>query len=340
MRRRTLMKTSGCWCGVGVNPSLSAAADICLYDKSIRKLIIVSGSDFSAPAYPSSVYSPVGVVVVPGTHNVYGDGSCGVMSLKGMSFSTPDTGSTSEQEMCWGWNAKDILKPKNYNAVPSLGSMDGDVYDTIQGTKDKGCLPSDNILTGKDCPHDTDLKYYTETDSLFCYIPSPYNDDDTRNPMYYQTSSPSNTSNALSDFDGVGNTKIITDLATGQYYWKTESTITNSYDRNYYPAACCCWRYHTDGTSQGQWYLPACGELGYIIPKFSQIQKSIRALISAYGDSVGVTLGSSIYSSYNYWSSSEGGNMDAMSVARQYGYVRLLSKSKKYYVRAWLRVGA
>ena len=139
----------------------------------------------------------------------------------------------------------------------------------------------------------------------------------------------------MSDFDDKNNTKIITDLATGQSDWKTASSITNSSDANYYPAACCCWRYHTDGTKQGQWYLPACGELGYIMPKFKQIQTSINALISAYGNSVGVQL-----ESYPYWSSSENYYSNVNIINLGYGYVSNAYKSSAYYVRAWLRVGA
>ena len=139
----------------------------------------------------------------------------------------------------------------------------------------------------------------------------------------------------MSDFDGVGNTKILTGFATAED-WKTASSITNNYMGNYYPAACCCWRYHTDGTKQGQWYLPACGELGYIMPKFNQIDQSISALISAYGDSVGVQLDSS----YSYWSSSEYSNDNARRVCTSNGRVDYDTKSFNYYVRAWLRVSS
>lgn len=100
MRRRTLLKANSS--GGGIEPSLSAAADVCLYEKSSDSLIIVPGGQFSASAYPSTNYSPVGVVVVPGSHNVYGDGSCGVMSIKAMNCSSASTGSDSESNIYWG----------------------------------------------------------------------------------------------------------------------------------------------------------------------------------------------------------------------------------------------
>ena len=79
MRRRTLLKTTS---GGGINPSDSSPCDLCFYDRTTDSLIIVAGDAWNRSTYPSSRYVPIGVVVVPGTHNVYGDGSCGVMSLK------------------------------------------------------------------------------------------------------------------------------------------------------------------------------------------------------------------------------------------------------------------
>lgn len=55
-----------------------------------------------------------------------------------------------------------------------------------------------------------------------------------------------------------------------------------------YPAASCCEMFYTEGTSQGDWYLPSCGELGYIMPRFNKIQEAIQKMITAYGSSVGV----------------------------------------------------
>jgi hypothetical protein len=62
-------------------------------------------------------------------------------------------------------------------------------------------------------------------------IPSPYLEDGSRNPSYYTNDTskyPGLSANCLSDFDGVGNTAVITAVATGQTDWKTASAITNS----------------------------------------------------------------------------------------------------------------
>lgn len=86
----------------GISPSESSSCDICLYDKTNDKLIIVKGDMWNIETYPSSKYSPVGIVLIPGTHNVYGDGSCCVMSLKEMNCNTPNRGSITYYKMYWG----------------------------------------------------------------------------------------------------------------------------------------------------------------------------------------------------------------------------------------------
>ena len=253
MRRRTLLKTTS---GGGVDPSKSAPCDLCFYDRTTDSLIIVAFDAWNSLTYPSSRYVPIGVVVVPGIHDVYGDGSCGVMSLKAMSCVSPDSGSTSYQEMYWGGYGDDISLP-NLTQVPTGNTSNG----IPTGSKSSACLPSDQFIASGDvqCAHDTDAYYRYSSNTP---IPSPYLTDGSRNPGYYQTSSPSSSSNALADFDGIGNSQVLWDLATSQSDWKTASSITNNSSSGYYPPACCCWRYHTEGTSQGDWYLPACGELG------------------------------------------------------------------------------
>ena len=265
------------------------------------------------------------MVVVPGRHNVYGDGSCGVMSLKEMDYNSPDSGSTSHQVMYWGGEGDDISLP-NLNQVPNGNTSNG----IPTGQNARGALPSDKF-SGPQCAHDTDVSYY---DTSYTPTPSPYLTDGSRNPGYYQTTSPSSSNNALADFDGIGNSQVLWGLATSQSSWKTASSITNDSGSGYYPAACCCWRYHTEGTSQGDWYLPACGELGYIMPPFNKINEAIGKMRTAYGSSVGVELDTSS----GYWSSTEYDSDSTRDVVTRFGEVSIYSKFNNY-VRAFLRVG-
>lgn len=321
MRRRTLLTTSGI-----------APCDLCFYDRTTDSLIIVAGDAWNSSTYPSSRYVPIGVVVVPRSHNVYGDGSCGVMSLKPMNCSTPATGGISEQGMFWGVHGTDISSLPNLNQAPIVGSGSnaGDASSTIIGQSIYAYLPSDKFSAVR-CPHDTDAYYYNSSSS-YNQAPSPYLTDGSRNPAYYQTTSPLSSNNCLADFDGRGNTnKIIIQRGSKDYSsWKP--TYNAKAD---YPPASCCDMFYTDGTQQGDWYLPAMGELGYIIPPFNRINEAITKMRNAYGSSVGITLSASNH----YWSSSEYDNERARSADTSNGYISFSYKVNHFsYVRAWLRV--
>lgn len=220
----------------------------------------------------------------------------------------------------------------NYDNVCYVEDESGIIHETVQGTSIITYLPSD-AFGGLNNPYDTDTWYY-QNDSTFC-APSPYKEDDSRNPEYYRTSSPSDSTNALSDFKGKENTKILTDLATAQSDWKTASSIENQWASGYYPAACCCWRYHTEGTKQGDWYLPSMGELGYIMPKYNKINETITKLINGYDESdVGVILARKI----EYWSSSECFDLEARIIDPFIGTVDTTNMSYAWCARACLRV--
>lgn len=261
-------------------------------------------------------YTPIGVEVIPAEHDVYGTGQAGVMSLAEMDSSTPDVGSSERKTLYWGGFNVDTSLP-NYN---NINLVDGTVA-TI------AYLPSDK-LTGT-TSLDGVSKYYTASSNA----PSPYNADGSRNEAYYTTAY--SAVNALSDFDGVSDTKVLTDLATSQSDWKTATTIYNNSGAGYYPAACCCWRFHTTGTDQGQWYLPACGELGYVINRISAINTTINKVLSVYSSVVGI----GVNTGDDYWSSQEYSNGRACRLGMNYGDVGNYSKSTgRFYVRAFLRV--
>lgn len=178
---------------LGIDPSQSVAGDYAFYN---REKVCIIPNDTDLTTLPEN-YIPIGVVVVPGTHNVYGDGSCGVMSLKPMSCDAPSTGGTSEQNMSWGVYGTNISVLPNLDQVPTGNTSNG----IPTGQTHYAYLPSDRI-SDTQCAHDTDAYYYFSP-----YIPSPYLTDGSRNPGYYQTSSPSSAANALADFDGIGNTE-------------------------------------------------------------------------------------------------------------------------------------
>ena len=321
MRRRSLFTQGSEDLPLGsISPADSVAGDYAFYDKTADKIIIIDQTKWSADKYPSNKYTPIGIVVVPGTHNVYGDGSCGVMSLKGMDCDNPSQGAASNEYMYWGVYGTDISTLRNLDQVPTGNQANG----LPTGELDHGYLPSDDS-SDTQCAHDTDVYYNSSP-----YIPSPYLTDGSRNPGYYQTTSPSSSNNCLADFDGRGNTnKIIIQRGSKDYSsWRPGTSSESDY-----PAASCCDMFYTDGTQQGDWYLPACGELGYIMPNLKKINEAITKMRNAYGSSVGVTLSNDLYCSSSEYNS--------YSVRRVYtgnGDVYNGPKNLEYYVRAFLRV--
>lgn len=88
---------------------------------------------------------------------------------------------------------------------------------------------------------------------------------------------------AITDMNGKANTQAVLQYATAQTDWRTASAITWTSAPGYFPLFECAWRYHTPGTVQGDWYIPACGQL-YFIQKSNDILNMFNSgltLISA-----------------------------------------------------------
>ena len=307
------------------------AGDIAFYDSTDDKIVLVHNEDINTDTYPTARYTPIGVVVIPNSHDVYGDGSCGVISLMEMSCDTPDTGSRASQIIVWGRRGNDIQDLPNLTRAPFVGEgyNAGDASSTIISTTQYPYLPTDrdfDIL----CPHDTNTKYYG-AGTGFYQAPSCYLTDGSRNTAYYQTTEPSSQKNYLSDFNGTDNTDKITIQRGTKDYSSWKPTYNSESD---YPAASCCDMFYTNGTKQGDWYLPAMGELGYVITRFNKIYTSFVNIKNIYGNSICIELSESS----TYWSSTEFSDDAAVNVNTS--TCRISNGSKYTYssVRAFIRI--
>lgn len=337
-----------------VNGSTAKTLDVVFANKETNKLKI--SRDWSVEKYPADIWEPIGIVVIPGEHGVLKDGSgttnqCGVMSIVPMSYLTPEVGSINETDMYWGYNLLNIASKSD-----ELGR-----YDSItNGLLNYNRVACDTLASNKSTQLSSDTyAYIPRQDSVGekpswnsnasnkGYAPSPYANDDLKSGDYntnYGTIEFDNgvRYNVLADFKGIVNTKIITDLSKG---WK-EGNISNSYQTSgVYPAAQTCARFHTTGTKAfkdcsneelkqgtGFWYLPACGELGYVIPRLFDINDTISKLNQVYG--VGVPLDVESL----YWTSSQWGTNGAYGVNMNGGNANSFVKNSNYYVRAFMRL--
>lgn len=278
-------------------------------------------------------YIPTGVIAIPSSHDVYGTGEAGVIALKSASLTTPGTGQVSYVCMCYGAFGTDYLELNNYNQVASMGTMNENIQEQVTTLKNSGYMPLMRSLSNAKfpCPHDSTALYVNLSSSSYGYIPSPYLEGGLRNPAYYQTESPSSPANALSDFAGKTNTEFLCSKATTQTDWKT-TTITNKFRDGYHPAACSCWRYHTAGTSQGDWFLPACGELGYCAARYDKINEVIKELQTHFETVLFQLIADA------YLSSSESNSSESCLISLKDGQVFSSARFNSYHVRPFTRL--
>ena len=74
-----------------------------------------------------------------------------------------------------------------------------------------------------------------------------------------------NSGTAITDMNGKANTQAVLQYATAQTNWRTDSAITWANEAGYYPLFELAWRYHTSGTAQGDWYVPAAGQIANLV---------------------------------------------------------------------------
>lgn len=242
-------------------PPPPAAGDIVYYKESSLKTVKYTD-------WKTELGTPVGVVVIP--EGFAPDGKARMVALSGVT--SGGTASNSNKYMIWGPTSTDTTLT-NYTKVPTTDNAGS----TNTGSADYAYLPSDKF-TGPVSYVDPKSKYYGSPYTQM--IPSPYLTVDGKNefnPEYYKAIS---GNNALSDFSGKANTQTLVGLGTG------------------YTAANACWKYKDAANSGTQWYLPAMGELGYMVLRLNEIQAGLSAVSAVQLDLVGDT-------SFSYWSSSE-----------------------------------
>jgi hypothetical protein len=313
---------------------------LCMYDKITNKFLFIRKNQIDANIYKLKNYTPIGIVVVPSSHNLYGDNSVGVMSLVNMNPNKPDSGGDSVG-IPFGPNAS-VESMSNFQQIATISNNLN--TQKISGYKGFGYVPSTNIydyFTGElvgpavGSGLDTLAKYPSIGAGNFSN--SPYNEDGSKN-SYYAVNGSSYynglTGNCLYDTNGSSNANKILKAATAQSDWKTASTIKTSSSSGYFPASCCCWRFNTDGVGQGKWYLPSCGEIGYLCARLLEIQDTILKVIEVYGSSVATSLNMS----GSYWTSTFYNNVNARYFYAGIGGIGHSAKSSAYLARAFTKI--
>lgn len=255
-------------------------------EANVGDIIIYKDGEFFAvnPNELTNEGTPIGIVAIPSSHNIYGDGSCGVMALN-----------CEYKMMGTKYSSNPLTNYPNAYYINNMGeAQDWDsvqLLDSKQGAWYCCFIPSD-YPEAEDNRQSLDKSRYYLNTSITNYTalgPSPYNSDGSKNDVYYMKDSQYN--NALSDINGSQNTLILKDFVADQY--KCEAAIY-------------CNQYSTEGTNPGDWFLPAIGELTHLISNYSKIQISRDKIVQIYGADLIDTLGTVINSSTsvdmdNFW---------------------------------------
>ena len=215
-----------------------------------------------------NTYRPIGIVVVPTSHDVYGDGSAGVMSLTWMSLKYPRTGyastntNTANNQLYMGYNGTlgDNLPLRN------------NLY--IDGVKTT-FSPTQSYLWNP----------FSDTN-----VPKPYLADGIKKNKAYFTQGDDVWG---LDFGDSNHNILIAKsdefLASQNYTtaWRNKTDFTNDDLCNHNPAmACLCAEvYRTNGTNAGDWYAPSSGELVYAMCKWDELYNSMQLLKQTKGSS-------------------------------------------------------
>ena len=200
MRRRELLvnKTSG---GIG-----GSITDVLFVKKDTLEKRIFSKSEWPS----KSSWTPIGIVVVPSSHDRYDDdGTCGIMSLGGINKSgnIQTNGADDSSTMAWANNYIDTSLT-NYTTINGSDSYGYVHFQTSDGS--------------------TSCSFYYRTP----HIQYPYTE---LNGTVVQ---PSYTAGSLSDYDGIGNTnKLNSSEYLAAYACKQVSTLGTSKGDWYLPSA-------------------------------------------------------------------------------------------------------
>lgn len=268
-----------------ITPNVSYAedTDIVYYTPQLLDIVYYDGSALKTihpSQYKSDLGTAVGVIVIPPGIHPR-DGKARFIALKKIN-----------SYVTWGPTGTDTPLA-NYTKVPTTNNAGS----TAASSNSYGSLPSDDTrFNGPTSYVDPKAKYYLGARP---YIPSPYLADDSFNLEYRKPIS--SGGNVLADFNGKTNTDLLVALGTA------------------YTAANIAKNYAVDGVDI-DWYLPAAGELGFLMPRFAAINESI---VAAGGDAI---------QRNTFWSSTENSSNNAYYVNTYNGTVRNTGKNERYYV--------
>lgn len=284
------------------------AGDICVYDSAKQSIQIVSKSKYNQDSYPTSTYKPIGVVVVPNSHTE--DGTSKVCALSQFSgkvstymfatkFPYMDDNLFIKKLYAPGVNtlsSVDIPSPEQYTINgayifnPSVIRNAMRVPYQYSETHEQFAIQEGfGVVRYGDYMY----VYYSENLNATCLIPCPYNANGGKNSIYWTKNidpskplSPDGSEELSQDavknlfysMDGRHYTDAYINMLIQEYGTDWMKGDYSGEALDVYGDIIETYKYSTDGTNKGDWYIPGAGEMGYVYAKIEDINNSIQML--------------------------------------------------------------
>ena len=223
----------------------------------------------------------------------------------------------STNALMYKTSATEDIELSMFNKIGCVGEVTSGIWtptNILTHNINTGCIPgqASHFTKTVNNKYDSGTYWYN---NLVHHIASPYlyvNGEYVFNDGVYN-GCVNGIVSALSDMDGKANTTVI--------------------ENSDHKAAIYCAGYSTAGTSHGDWYLPAIGELAFIMPRFDTINEAIS--------NVG---GTSFGKDSIYWSSTQGSTLDsgsslAYTIYAKNGVIQDNNKNTNLRVRPFFRLG-
>lgn len=310
-----------------------------------NNVTFVENSKLSTFKTKNPDYVPIGYLIIPAScsNAIYSEGDSRrgkniIMSLCYMSATTSSSGIKTNATIAFG-QASDVL-PQIVNSDGSYPGVVG-VYasstdqDTLT-TNSIGYLPSDAFTITK-CKANTKLNYSKDTNLCpppYILVDGEYVPNEAFFTTFYKEGSSKESPcpiNVCSFVDGLSATSNLIKFSGSE--WKDVDDISSI---DCFTAACACANYKTKGTSAGDWYLPAVGELSFAVPIWGTLGTLRNTLNTTY--SYGVYLAGGVY-----WTSTPFSTSSIYTIATNPLYVNSANGTIDYtsgtcYCRAFCAV--
>lgn len=152
---------------VEITQNEAIAGDVLFYNPTTAKLVFGRFVDTGAK-YSYDQLTPIGIVTVPASHNIYGDNSCGVISLKTMSLINPESGVTSDE---WVGDFNEVLLSTEDPRDPFECMILTDINNQITGSR----TTWGRYITTQGYTEDSSTICTYDTQCVNAGTPSPYN---------------------------------------------------------------------------------------------------------------------------------------------------------------------